>query len=46
MFLAVELMSLGSLFGFRIQLAMRAALDHGFLVSAAALAILIGRRGD
>ena len=45
-FLAVELMSLGSLFGFRTELAMRAALIMGFLVSAAALAILIGRRGD
>ncbi len=45
-FLAVELMSLGSLFGFRTELAMRASLLMGFLVSAAAVAILIGRRGD
>ncbi len=45
-FLAVELMSLGSLFGFRTELAMRASLMMGFLVSAAALAILIGRRRD
>ncbi len=45
-FLAVELMSLGTLFGFRTELAMRAALIMGFLVSGAALAILIGRRGD
>ena len=45
-FLAVELMSLGSLFGFRTEIAMRAALIMGFLVSGAALAILIGRRGD
>ena len=45
-FLAVELMSLGSLFGFRTEIAMRAALIMGFLVGGAALAILIGRRGD
>lgn len=43
-FLAIELMSLGSLFGFRTELAMRASLMMGFLVSAAAVAILIGRR--
>ncbi len=45
-FLAVELMSLGSVIGFRSELAMRASLMIGFLVSAAAVAILIGRRGD
>ena len=46
LFLAVELMSLGSLFGFRSEPAMRASLMMGFLVSGAALAILIGRRRD
>jgi hypothetical protein len=45
-FLAVELASLGSLFGFRTEWAMRAALLIGFAVSVAAIAILIARRGD
>ena len=43
-FLAIELTSLGSLFGFRTEFAMRAALLVGFAVSAAAIAILIARR--
>ncbi len=43
-FLAIELMSLGSLFGFRTEFAMRSALLVGFAVSAAAIAILLARR--
>ena len=45
-FLAIELASLGSVFGFPTEFAMRAATLVGFAVSAAAIAILIGRRGD
>ena len=44
--LAVEFASLGSLFGFRAEFAMRVALLVGFAVSAAAIAILVARRGD
>lgn len=44
--LVIELMSLGSLFGFRTEFAMRGALIAGFLVSAAAIAILIARRSS
>ena len=40
-FLAIELASLGSVFGFRTEFAMRATLLVGFAVSAAAIAILI-----
>ncbi len=46
LFLAVEAASLGSLFGFPTEFAMRAALLIGFAVSVAAIAILIARRGD
>ncbi len=45
-FLAIEFASLGSLFGYRTEYAMRASLLIGFLVSAAALVILIARRKD
>ena len=45
-FLVIEMASLGSLFGFRAESAMRAATLSGFAVSAAAIAILIARRGD
>jgi hypothetical protein len=44
LFLAVELASLGSLFGYQTEFAMRSAILQGFVVSAAAVAILIGRR--
>jgi hypothetical protein len=43
-FLAIELASLGSVFGYRTELAMRTSLLMGFPVSAAALAILVARR--
>ena len=46
LFLAVAVMSLGSAFGYRTELAMRASILFGFFVSAAALAILLGRRRD
>ena len=46
LFLAVALASLGSAFGYRTEFAMRASILLGFAVSAAALAILVGRRGD
>ena len=45
-FLALELASVGSAFGFRSELAMRSAIIVGFVVSAAAIAILIARRAD
>ncbi len=45
-FLAVELASLGSLFGYGSEFFMRVSVLIGFAVSAAALAILIGRRAD
>lgn len=45
-FLAIGLMSLGSAFGLRTELAMRATLLVGFAVSAAAIAILVARRAD
>ena len=44
--LAIELASLGSVFGFRTEFAMRAALLVGFAVSATAIAILVARRAD
>jgi hypothetical protein len=44
--LAIEIMSLGSLFGFKTEFAMRSALIIGFAVSAAAIAILLARRRD
>ena len=44
--LATEVASLGSLFGFQTEFAMRAATLAGFAVSAAAIAILIARRVD
>jgi hypothetical protein len=44
--LLVSLGSLGSLFGYPTEFAMRASMLVGFLVSAAALLILIGRRKD
>ena len=46
LFLAVALASLGSAFGYRTEFAMRASILLGFAVSAAALAILLGRRKD
>ncbi len=46
LFLVVSLTSLGSAFGYPTEFAMRASILLGFAVSAAALAILIGRRGD
>jgi hypothetical protein len=46
LFLAIEFASLGSIFGFRTEFAMRAAALFGLAVSAAAIAILIARRGD
>ncbi len=46
LFLAIEVASLGSLFGFRTEFAMRAVALVGLGVSAAAIAILIARRGD
>ncbi len=44
--LLVSLTSLGSVFGYPTEFAMRASILLGFLVSVAALAILIGRRKD
>ena len=46
LFLAVALMSLGAVFGYPTEFAMRASILIGFAVSAAALGILIGRRRD
>jgi hypothetical protein len=46
LFLAIELASLGSLFGFATEFAMRSSLILGFPVSAAAIAILVARRAD
>ncbi len=45
-FLVVALASLGSVFGYHAEFAMRASILVGFAVSVAALGILIGRRGD
>jgi hypothetical protein len=45
-FLLVTLASLGTVFGFRAETWMRASFLIGFVVSAAALAILLGRRRD
>ena len=44
--LVVSLTSLGSVFGYPTEFAMRASILAGFVVSVAALAILIGRRKD
>jgi hypothetical protein len=44
--LLVSLTSLGSVFGYPTEWAMRASILAGFVVSVAALAILIGRRKD
>ncbi|HZZ59887.1 MAG TPA: hypothetical protein VFE63_01770 [Roseiarcus sp.] len=44
LFLAVALASLGSAFGYPTELAFEASILLGFAVSAAALAILLGRR--
>jgi len=44
--LLVSLSSLGSVFGYPTEYAMRASMLVGFVVSVAALAILIGRRKD
>ena len=46
LFLAVALMSLGSAFGYRAEFAYEASILLGFAVSAAAVGILLGRRGD
>ena len=46
LFLAIALASLGSAFGYRTEFAFRASILLGFAVSAAALAILLGRRRD
>lgn len=46
LFLAPMLASLGTVFGFRAETWMRTSFLIGFAVSAAALAILIGRRRD
>jgi hypothetical protein len=44
--LLVSLTSLGSLFGYPTEFAMRASMLVGFVVSVAALLILVGRRKD
>ncbi len=44
--LLVSLSTLGSVFGYRTEYAMRASMLVGFAVSVAALLILIGRRKD
>jgi hypothetical protein len=44
--LVVSLASLGSVFGYPTEFAMRASILLGFVVSVVALAILIGRRKD
>ena len=44
LFLAISLASLGSVFGFPAEAAMRASVFIGFAVAVAALAILFGRR--
>ena len=46
LFLAVALISLGSVFGYPTEFAMRASILLGFPVSVVALAILLGRRSD
>jgi hypothetical protein len=46
LFLAVALASMGSVFGFPVELWARSMLLIGFAVSVAAVAILLGRRGD
>jgi hypothetical protein len=46
LFLAIALMSLGTVFGYPTEFAMRASILIGFAVSLAALGILIGRRRD
>ena len=45
-FLALSLSTLGSVFGYRAEIAMRASALLGFAVGLAAIAILIGRRRD
>ena len=45
-FLAVALLSMGTVFGYRAEIWARSLLFVGFAVSAAALAILVGRRSD
>ncbi len=45
-FLAIELLSLGSVFGVPTEFAMRGSLLVGFAISAAAIAILVLRRKD
>jgi hypothetical protein len=46
LFLAVALISLGSVFGYRSEFAMRASILLGFAVSLAALGILFARRSE
>jgi hypothetical protein len=46
LFLAPTLAGLGTVFGFRAESWMRSSFLIGFAVSACALAILLGRRGD
>jgi hypothetical protein len=46
LFLAIALASLGSIFGYPTELAMQSSILLGFAVCIAALAILVGRRGD
>jgi hypothetical protein len=46
LFLAPTLAGLGTVFGFRAETWMRSSFLIGFAVSACALAILLGRRGD
>jgi len=46
LFLAPTLAGLGTVFGFRAESWMRSSFLIGFAVSASALAILLGRRGD
>ena len=44
--LALSLSTMGSLFGYRVEWAMRASMLVGFLVGLAAIGILMGRRHD
>ena len=46
LFLAIALVSLGSIFGYPTEFAMQASILLGFAVSAAAVGILLGRRID
>lgn len=46
LFFVVAIISLGSAFGYPTEFAMRASILLGFAVSAAAVAILLGRRRD